>query len=275
MSWTQRGLGYEPPEIDTSVAHSARVYDYVLGGKDNYPPDREAAEQMLGGWPGLRNSMRQNRKFMHRAVRYLAAERGIRQFLDIGTGIPTAPNLHQIAQEVAPESRIVYVDNDPIVLAHAQARLNGSPEGRIAYVHADLRDSEKVLASPELRAVFEPDEPVALSIVAVLQLFTDDQEVHDLIKRYIQPLPPGSFLVLSTVTADANPQGVGAAVAASRAHGMPARDRTMAEVAALFDGLELIEPGVVLVHRWRPDQDVGVEVRDEDVSMCGGIAVKR
>jgi hypothetical protein len=148
MSWTRRGLGHEPPEIDTSVAHSARVYDYILGGKDNYGPDREAAEQMLKNWPSLRTSMRENRRFMHRTVRHLAAERGIRQFLDVGTGIPTSPNVHEIAQEIAPDARVVYVDNDPIVLAHARHRLNGTPDGRIAYIHANLREPEAILTAP-------------------------------------------------------------------------------------------------------------------------------
>ncbi|WP_405733327.1 SAM-dependent methyltransferase [Streptomyces sp. NBC_01537] len=275
MSWTRRSLGHEPPEIeiDTSVAHSARVYDYILGGKDNYGPDREAAEQMLKNWPSLRTSMRENRKFMHRTVRHLAAERGIRQFLDIGTGIPTSPNVHEIAQEIAPEARVVYVDNDPIVLAHARHRLNGTPDGRIAYIHANLREPETILTAPELHDTLDLDRPVALSVIAVLQFVLDDQEAYGLVERYMRDLPSGSFLALSTVTTDSSPKAIDV-VSEYKARGMPPRERSKAEVERFFDGLELIEPGVQLVHNWRPDVDPEHQVPDSAVAMYGGVALK-
>jgi hypothetical protein len=273
MSWTRRGLGHEPPEIDTSVAHSARVYDYILGGKDNYGPDREAAEQMLKNWPSLRTSMRENRRFMHRTVRHLAAERGIRQFLDIGTGIPTSPNVHEIAQEIAPDARVVYVDNDPIVLAHARHRLNGTPDGRIAYIHANLREPEAILTAPELHDTLDLSRPVALSVIAVLQFVLDDQEAYGLVERYMRDLPSGSFLALSTVTTDSSPKAIDV-VSEYKARGMPPRERSKAEVERFFDGLELIEPGVQLVHNWRPDVDPEHQVPDTEVAMYGGVALK-
>ena len=274
MGWTRQELGYAPPEVDTSVPHSARIYDYVLGGKDNYPPDREAAERMLAISPGLRTSMRENRKFMHRAVRYLAAERGVRQFLDIGTGIPTSPNLHEIARDVAPDVNVVYVDNDPIVFAHAQARLTGAPEGRVAYLQADLRDCDAILNAPELHATLDLDRPVALSVIAVLQFIVDDREAHDLINRYVEPLAPGSFVVLSTVTTDSDPETAAKLVAQSNANGIPTLARSRPEVEAFFDGMELVEPGVVLAHRWRPEQG-GVLAADADITMYAGVALKR
>jgi hypothetical protein len=273
MSWTRRDPGYTAPKIDTSVAHSARVYDYVLGGKDNYAPDREAAEQMLKNWPSLRTSMRENRRFMHRTVRHLAAERGIRQFLDIGTGIPTSPNLHEIAQEVAPEARVVYVDNDPIVLAHAQHRLNGTPEGGIAYIHANLRDPDAILTAPQLRATLDLDRPVALSVIAVLQFVLDDEEAYGLVERYMAALPTGSFLALSTVTTDSTPKAADV-VSEYKARGIPPRERTKAQVERFFHGLELVEPGVQLVHRWRPDVAPEEIVPDTEVAMYGGVALK-
>jgi hypothetical protein len=273
MSWTRRSLGHEPPEIDTGVAHSARVYDYILGGKDNYGPDREAAEQMLKNWPSLRTSMRENRRFMHRTVRHLAAERGIRQFLDVGTGIPTSPNVHEIAQEIAPDARVVYVDNDPIVLAHARHRLNGTPDGRIAYIHANLREPEAILTAPELHATLDLDRPVALSVIAVLQFVLDDQEAYGLVERYMRDLPSGSFLTLSTVTTDSSPKAIDV-VSEYKARGMPPRERSKAEVERFFDGLELIEPGVQLVHNWRPDVDPEHQVPDTAVAMYGGVALK-
>jgi len=276
MSWTSLPLTYEPPEIDTSVPHSARVYDYVLGGKDNYPVDREAAEQMLSGWPGLQISMRENRKFMHRAVRYLA-EQGIDQFLDIGTGIPTSPNLHEIVQGVNPRSHIVYADNDPIVLAHAGAKLNSTREGRISYLHADMNDPEAILSAPELTDTLDFSRPVALSIIAVLQFVIDDEKAYDLVRRYLRPLAAGSYLALSTVTTDSSPAPIGGVVAEYTKRGMPARNRTLAEVRPFFDGLELVDPEVVLVHKWRPEPLAGKErkIKDSDIAMYGGVALKR
>jgi hypothetical protein len=271
--WTTQGLDYEPPEIDTSKAHSARIYDYLLGGKDNYPPDREAAEQAIKLTPGVVVTARQNRLFMLRAARYVAAT-GISQFLDIGTGIPTSPNLHEVAQGINPAARVVYVDNDPIVLAHAHARLISTPRGRVAYVHADMRDPGAVLAAPDLTATLDFGQPVALSILATLHLITDHAETHELLSRYIAPLAAGSFVTLSVTTKDGfPPEGANAVEDMLRARGVPILNRTHAEATALFDGLELIEPGVVLVNQWRPDPG-SPDASLSEVGYYGGVARK-
>jgi len=273
LDWTARGLDYEPPEIDTTKAHSARLYDYLLGGKDNYPPDREAAERLMKVMPSAQVMAQQNRLFMRRLTRYLAAGQGISQFLDIGTGIPTSPNLHEIAQQINPAARVVYADNDPIVLAHAHARLTSASQGRVAYIHADLRDTDSITTAPDLTATLDLSQPVALSILATLHFIPDDNQAYELVRRYMLPLPPGSFLALSMGTADYAPQGEGLAVSVSRAQGIRVRSRTRAEVSAFFDGLELIEPGVVPVHQWRPDADAA-EVRDSEVTLYCGVARK-
>jgi len=273
MEWTTRGLDYEPPEIDTTKAHSARLYDYLLGGKDNYPPDREAAERLMKVMPSAQVMAQQNRLFMRRLVRYLTAGQGISQFLDIGTGIPTSPNLHEIAQEINPAARVVYADNDPIVLAHAHARLTSASQGRVAYIHADMRDTDSITTAPDLTATLDLSQPVALSILATLHFIPDDDQAYELVRRYMLPLPPGSFLALSMGTADYAPQGERLAVSVSRAQGIPVRSRTRAEVSAFFDGLELIEPGVVPVHQWRPDADAA-EVHDSEVTLYCGVARK-
>ncbi|MFC1434540.1 SAM-dependent methyltransferase [Streptacidiphilus sp. N1-3] len=266
----------EPPvpqtDLRTDIPHSARIYDYVLGGKDNFPADREAAEQMLRGWPSLRTSMRQSRAFMHRVTRHLAAEQGVRQFLDVGTGIPTEPNLHQVAQGIAPESQIVYVDNDPMVLVHARALLSSSPEGRTAYLQADMREPQAIISAPQLHDTFDLDQPVALSVIAVLQFVPDELDPVGIIQRLLEPLPSGSFLALSMVTVDSNP-AIGDVVREYNARGINVTARTHKQVEAFFDGLELVDPGVVLVHRWRPDGSAD-DLDDADVAMYGGVARK-
>jgi S-adenosyl methyltransferase len=273
VDWTMRGLDYEPPQIDTSKAHAARMYDYFLGGKDNYPPDREAAEQLIRLVPSVPESVRQNRMFLHRAARYLAAEAGISQFLDIGTGIPTSPNLHEIAQQVNPAARVVYLDNDPIVLAHAHARLTSAPQGQVTYMHADLRDAKAVLTAPELTATLDFGQPVALLILSTLHLLPDAEEARDLVRRYVAALAPGSFLALSTVTHDAyTPEERADALSSLSASGVPIIPRTHAEVTALFEGLELVEPGVVLVNQWRPETDGGAS--DSPAALYCGVARK-
>jgi hypothetical protein len=273
MNWARRDLDYEPPEVDTSTAHSARVYDYFLGGKDNYPADRVAAEHMLQDWPALGTSLRQSRGFMHRVTRYLAAERGIDQFLDIGTGIPTSPNLHEITQRVNPAARVVYADNDPIVLTHAQALLTSTPQGRVAYIHADMRDPDAILGAPDFRATLDLSRPVALTILLVLHLIVDDAEASDLIGRYMSALPSGSMLALSAGTTDAG-EGVQKVATTATAHGIRSRgDRTKAAVEALFGGCELVEPGVVFLHRWHPDAE-SVGYQDSEIGLYGGVAVK-
>jgi S-adenosyl methyltransferase len=273
VDWSARGLGYEPPEIDTSRAHPARLYDYLLGGKDNYPPDREAAEQLIKISPVVPLVMRENRLFLHRLTRYLAAEEGIDQFLDIGTGIPTSPNVHEIAQEVNPAARVVYVDNDPIVLAHARARLTSSPEGRVVYIPADMRDAEAILTAPELTAPLDLTRPVALLIISTLHLIPDAGQARELLDQYVDRLAPGSFLALSVVTDDIPaPDESDKAISELAARGIDVLTRTHDEVVELFDGLELVEPGVVRVNRWRPDEKA--DPLAEWVSYQGGVARK-
>ena len=273
--WTTRGLDYEPPQIDTGTAHAARVYDYILGGKDNYLPDREAAEQLIKAEPSVPVTVRQNRLFLQRLTRYLTAEAGISQFLDIGTGIPTPPNVHEIAQQANPAARVVYVDNDPIVLAHARALLTSTPQGRVAYVHADMRDAAAVLAAPDLTATLDLTRPAALLMLSTLHLITDPAEARELLGRYVAALAPGSYVALSVATTDSYSQATGDEVqSALRSHGIPVLQRTRAEVTALFDGLELVDPGVVLVSQWRPDAGT-VQATDVPVGLYCGVAVKR
>jgi O-methyltransferase involved in polyketide biosynthesis len=259
-------------ELNTAVPHSARIYDYLLGGKDNFEADRAAAAAIVRSSPNLPVSMRANRQYMARVAHYLAADLGIRQFLDIGTGLPTAPNLHEVVQAVAPESRVVYVDNDPIVLVHARALLTTAPPGRTAYIAADLRDVKGILESDDLVETLDLTKPVAVSMIAILQFITDDDVVRAIIDEVMAPMPPGSALAISTVTAH-NPEAVRGAEA-YKASGIPARPRTDAEIAALFGRLELIEPGITLVNRWRPDAQAAA-VDDDHVLMSGGVAVKR
>jgi S-adenosyl methyltransferase len=262
----------ESVALDTRRAHGARIYDYILGGKDNYPVDRKAGDASIEVWPALRVHMQANRAFMHRVGRFLAAERGIRQFLDIGTGIPTQPNLHEIVQEVAPDAHIVYVDNDPIVLAHAQARLKGTRQGRTSYIHADMRHPQETLDAPELRTTIDLGHPVAVSIIAVLQFVLDDAEAYDLVAEYMRPMPSGSYLALSTVTVDSTPT-IKNVVNEYTTRGIPARERTKSEVERFFDGLELVDPGVTLVNRWRPGP-AERKIKDSEVAMYGGVARK-
>jgi hypothetical protein len=242
-----------PPEINTGVAHPARVYDYILGGKDNFAADRAAGDAVAEAMPAARFMARANRAFLGRAVRYLAMEAGIRQFLDIGTGIPTADNTHEVAQAVAPDSRVVYVDNDPIVLAHARALMTSDPAGATAFIQADLRDPDKILADPALRRTLDLGEPVALMLIAILMYIRDEENPWGLVSALVDALPSGSYLTISHPTADFSPDEVGGAVAATEESGIPFTTRTRAEVAAFFDGLDLVDPGVVPVLAWHPD----------------------
>ncbi|MFG1855793.1 SAM-dependent methyltransferase [Actinomadura geliboluensis] len=266
----------EPSSADlrTDVAHSARVYDYLLGGKDNYAADRAAAEEVVRIAPYMRTSVRANREFMVRVARYLAAEAGIRQFLDIGTGLPTSPNLHEVVQGVDPSARVVYVDNDPIVLVHARALLTGTPEGRSRYIHADLAEPDAVLASPVVRDTLDLSRPVALCLIAVLHFVHDEELARGVVRRLMDALPSGSHLALSTITIDSAPEEVGDAVRRYNARGINSKARTKAQVRSFFDGFELIEPGLTPVHHWRPDERARA-IDDSQVSMYGGVAVKR
>ncbi|WP_218976610.1 MULTISPECIES: SAM-dependent methyltransferase [Kitasatospora] len=272
---TSEPEGQSISALRPDVAHSARIYDFFLGGKDNFPADREAAAEIVKVWPSLPVSMRANRQFMRRMTHHLAAEHGIRQFLDLGTGLPTEPNLHQVAQAVHPDARVVYVDNDPLVLVHARALLTSSPEGRTSYVDADLHDARAIAASSQVRQILDVEQPVVVSLFAILQFVTDEDAARAVIRELMAPLASGSLLALSTVTADSNPTEVTEGLAVYAARGIPARARTRAEVAALLTsaGLELLDPGVQLVHRWQPDEE-SAALPDEHVQMHGALARK-
>jgi hypothetical protein len=241
------------PEINTHVAHTARVYDYWLGGKDNFPADHALAEAILEAVPSMRAMARANRAFLGRAVRYLAGEAGIRQFLDIGTGIPTAGNTHEVAQAVARDARVVYVDNDPIVLAHARALMTSHVAGRSEFIFADLREPATILDDPVLRSTLELDQPVALMLVAILMFFPDSEDPYGVVARLLEALPSGSYLAISHPTADFDEPAMAGAAAASKRSGIEMVPRPRAAVERFFDGLDLVEPGVVPVTAWRPD----------------------
>ena len=274
-----------PEGVDTSVPNIARMYDYYLGGKDNFEADRVAAEKIREALPSMPISMRANRAFMVRVARFLADDRGIRQYLDIGTGLPTEPNLHQVVQQVAPSATVVYVDNDPLVLAHARALLTSSPEGTTSYLDADLRDVDAVLT--EARRSLDFSQPIAVSLIAVMQHVLDEDEAHTIIARLTEPLAPGSTLALSIPTTDSAPDEASRAIQMYRSQGVPVEARTHAQVLALFaaaGGMQVQEPGVVLVHRWRPDAEAATyrmphgriePITDAQVHMWGGVAVKR
>jgi S-adenosyl methyltransferase len=242
------------PDFDTRVPHNARVYNYLLGGKDNFAADREAGDRFLAAYPNVVHSVRANRAFLARAVRFLASDMGIRQFLDIGTGIPTASNTHEVAQRFAPDSRIVYADNDPIVLSHAQALLKSSPEGVCAYIDADLRDPEKILAAA--RDTLDFARPVAVMLVAVLQLIDDADDPAGIAGRLMAACVPGSFLTISHPASDLDAGLDVATRQFNQSGGEGATNRDRAAVARLFDGCELVEPGVVRVAEWRPDSEL-------------------
>ncbi|MEV5872821.1 SAM-dependent methyltransferase [Streptomyces sp. NPDC052101] len=259
--------------IDTSRPHPARVYDWWLGGKDNYPVDEELARKILAADGTAVRGARANRRFMHRAVR-TAAEAGVRQFLDIGTGIPTEPNLHQVAQQVAAESKVVYADNDPIVLRHAEALLRSSAEGSTDYIHADVRDPGAILR--QAGQSLDLARPVALSLVALTHYLSDaEDDVYGLVETYVRHLAPGSFLILSQVTQDLSPEGVARAAELFRRGGTPFHPRTLPEFSRFFTGLDLLGPGVIPVHGWRPEpKDVTVQAEGV-VPVYAGVAVKR
>jgi hypothetical protein len=241
------------PRFDTSTAHPARVYDFLLGGKDNYAADRAAAEAIIEVNPVVFACVRANREFLRRAVRYLAREAGIRQFLDIGTGLPTAANTHQVAQQVAPECKVVYVDNDPIVLAHARALLASSPKGECDYIDADLRDTGNVLRRAAQTLDF--GQPVAVMVLCTMQYVPDADDPHGIIARLMDAVPSGSFLTMSDTTRDIDTQAMttGAARYNAKLGSAAFTARTGPEYARFFDGLSLVEPGLVVMPQWRPD----------------------
>jgi hypothetical protein len=263
-----------PPEIDVSRPHPARMYDYYLGGKNHFAADREAADKWIAAVPSGPTGPRENRAFLGRAVKFLAAEAGIRQFLDIGTGLPTTGNVHDVAQGIDPACRVVYADNDPLVLAHARALLTSTAEGRTAYIHADLRDPQALLANPAVRETLDFSQPVALLVVAVLHFIPDEEKPADILATLLDALPSGSYFVSSHVSAEHNPAMIGAAVRAYREAGLPAQARDAHEFARLaFTGLELVPPGVVIASEWRPE-GTGPRPTSPEVNGYGGVARK-
>jgi len=266
---TQHGEA-EKPLLDTSVAHPARVYDFWLGGKDNYAADRAAAEAIIAVRPAIVRDIRANRDFMRRAVAFLAAQ-GARQFLDIGTGIPTQPNLHEVVQGIAPDARIVYADNDPIVLAHARALLASAPEGETAYIQADLRDPGVILR--EAARTLDFARPIAVTLVSILQLIRDEEDPYGIVARLMDSVTPGSYLVLTHPASDIAGELV--AESARRYNESVATQvtlRSFGQFARFFYGLELVDPGIVQCHRWHPRPDEAVS--DYDVAGWGAAARK-
>ena len=245
-----------PPGVNINVPHSARIYDYWLGGKDNFAVDRAVGDAMVKAIPGMRYMAGENRKFVHRVARDLVAKEGIRQFLDIGTGIPTRPNLHEIAQELEPEARVVYVDNDPIVLVHARALMISKPEGRSEYISADLRDPESILRDKTLRDTLDFGRPIGLTLIAILMLLADEDDPWGRVAALRDAMPSGSCLAITHPTADFNPAEVEEAVAAATGAGVTLVARDRESVARFFGDWELLGPGIVPVSGWRPDEPV-------------------
>jgi len=242
-----------PWGVDITVPHSARMYDYWIGGKDNFAADRAMGEQFARVIPGIRTMARENRNFMERVVRYLVREAGLRQLLDVGTGIPTSPNVHEIAREIAPETRVVYVDNDPIVLTHARALLANGVHGRTSYIDGDLRRPKALLAHPELRDTIDLDRPVGLLLVAVLMLIEDGDNPTARVRELLDALPSGSHVAISHPSQDFDAEAVALVTAAATQGGMTLVPRTRAEVERFFHGWQPVFPGVVPVKAWHPD----------------------
>jgi O-methyltransferase involved in polyketide biosynthesis len=246
------GAAAQRAGLDTTVSHSARIWNYWLGGKDNFAVDREAGDKVAAMLPIIVAQARADRAFLGRAVRYLAGQEGIRQFLDIGTGLPTADNTHQVAQRVARDARIVYVDNDPLVLSHARALLTSSPEGSCDYIDADLREPDKILS--EAARTLDLTQPVALLLLGVLHHIPDTDQAYTVVRRLVAALAPGSFLAINHSTSAVSGAAMEEAVAHWNEVGTPTMTlRSPEQIARFFDGLDLLEPGVVSCSRWRPD----------------------
>jgi hypothetical protein len=263
--------GFPPDEIDTGKPHPARMYDYFLGGRDNYEVDRAAAERVIGLIPEIRPSARANRGFLQRATRFVA-DAGIRQIIDIGTGIPTSPNTHEIAQSVSPDVRVAYIDNDPIVAAHADARLTGT--GNTGFFLGDVREPESILGHPTLRDLIDFEQPVALFLVALLHFVTDKEEPARLVRTLAEALPGGSYLVLSHTTADFHDGGFPDVIKVYDSATATMNVRTHAEILRFFDGFDLLEPGLVQVPLWRPDGEIPGPQELDRIGFYGGVGYK-
>ena len=260
-----------PVMFDTSVAHVARVYDYWLGGKDNFAADRAAGDQAIEAFPNIPMSARANRAYQARVVRSLAGEVGIRQFLDIGTGIPTANHTHQVAQAVAPESRVVYVDNDPIVLSHARALLASHPAGATDYVDSDLRDPQKILDGAERLLDFS--RPITVMLMAILQHIDDENDPYAIVATLMDALPPGSYLALSHPASDIDAEAMAKmAIVLNQMIAEKVTFRDRAAVSGFFAGLELVEPGLVQASKWRPASEIEAA---SPAALWAGVAGKK
>ena len=257
--------------FDARVAHPARVYDYWLGGKDNFEANRVAGEETIAAYPAIRASARANRAFLARTVRYLTAEAGIRQFLDLGTGLPTASNTHEVAQSAAPESRVVYVDNDPLVLSHARALLTSSPEGVTAYLDADLRNTDQILE--QAAGTLDFGQPVGIMLLAILHYIPELDEARRIVARLLGAVAPGSYLTISHAASDISPEAMAEMIRRMNQHLAEGNHvgRTRQVVAGFFDGLDLLEPGVVKVTEWRPESEIEA---GGPTSLWGGVARK-
>jgi hypothetical protein len=262
--------------IDTTVAHPARRYNYWLGGKDNFAADRASGDAIEKKFPGMRAGVRANRDVLGRMVHFLAGEAGIRQFLDVGAGLPTADNTHQVAQRIAPDSHVVFLDNDPMVMVHAQALLTGVPTGRTTYIEADLRDPAAILASPELRETLDLGKPVALMLVAILHFVPGEGAAQQLVRELLDALPSGSYLAATHFTTDYMPaqerERYAGMLAGGRSDIWP---RDHEEFEALFDGLALAPPGVALATQWRPTGAASTDGVDASrISMLAAVGRK-
>ncbi|MFE0680628.1 SAM-dependent methyltransferase [Streptomyces sp. NPDC058961] len=261
-------------DLKQDKAHSARMYDFYLGGKTNYAVDREAAREVMKVFPAIGTVAKVNRAYMHRATRYLA-QQGVRQFIDVGTGIPTAPNLHDVVQAVEPEARVVYADNDPIVLVYADELLAGTREGRTSYVHADATQPAQVLDAVRNEEILDLTQPVGLSLHALLHFVPDDLEPYRIVKDFMDQLPSGSYLSISHCTGDFDPEAWQAITNTYIQRGTPVQVRGQDEVERFFDGLDLVDPGVVLAHEWQPEAGSGpAALTDRLVSLYAGVARK-
>jgi SAM-dependent methyltransferase len=261
--------GVAAADLRTDQPHSARMYDYLLGGKDHYVVDAKAADQAIASFPMLRTAASENRKFLGRAVRYLVEETGIRQFLDLGSGLPTAENVHQVAQRADPGARVVYVDNDPIVLAHGSALL--ARDDRTAVIQGDIRDPRAVLDHPATRELIDFDQPAGVLAVAVLHFVGDDEDPEGVLRTLREAMPAGSHFILSHATADLAPDAAMGVQRAYRAQGVPLTLRSRELFAAFFEGLEVVPPGIEVVSDWRATEPAGARPAHADVSWYGGI----
>ena len=261
----------EKPDLDTSTAHIARVYDYWLGGKDNFAADRQAGDDAVRAYPDLVTAVRANRAFLGRAVRHLTRQEGIRQFLDVGTGIPSVSNTHEVAQAVAPDCRVVYVDNDPMVLAHARALLRSHQAGVTAYLDADLRDTATILDGAA--RILDFSKPVAVMLIAILQYIGPDEDPNGIVSQLMAAVPPGSHLVVSHPAGDIAADQVAESMRRYNDRAAEqATPRTHAEVSRFFDGLNVLDPGIVPIPQWRPDAQ---DASTASVAMWGGVGAKQ